>query len=81
MTSLQKIGAGMAFVSITIGLCGMLWSVYPAFVAEVDADYAAIPSRWFDCAIWFAILTIAGGAMATALIIVGRHTFESENRR
>ena len=72
MSGLQKLGTGIAFVSIASGLCGMVWSLYPGFVATTHSDYAALGGSPGDSMIWFAILTVAGGLMGTGLVIVGK---------
>ena len=72
MSGLQKLGAGIAVLSIASGLCGIVWSLYPAFVATTDSDYSALRGSPGDSMIWFAILTVAGGLMGTGLIVVSR---------
>lgn len=74
MTAIQRIGLVTLIGAGVTGACGVFWTLYPAFVADDDADYAgpASASSMGDNMIWFALLAIAGAAMGVAMMIVGR---------
>ena len=74
MTGIQKVGFATVLLSFFLGVLGAASSISATFLAQTDAEYAALETIGdvMTKAILFTILAIAGPALGIALIVVGR---------